>query len=113
MAVTEMALSMILLLHNETSLFFSFSVFPFFEGDIVLDDPLKERIDTSQARQSQASSKMKKKSKSSGSSLSRGTVRSARTRRGRVRKPRAIVRPLTRLWKYGIVPFVIDQGLSK
>ena len=51
--------------------------FSFFEGDIVLDKDMEDRM------------------------------------KGKIRSPRSVVRPISRLWKYGIVPYIIDQSLSQ
>ncbi|KAK2143252.1 hypothetical protein LSH36_859g01011 [Paralvinella palmiformis] len=70
--------------------------YPFFEGDIVLDSKQKAQI-------SKAIRKVKTKA-------GRKWRRKAKVRRRR--QKRAIVKPVDRLWKYGIIPFEIDQSLN-
>ena len=62
--------------------FYTGRTFSFFEGDIVLDTDMRRRID-----------------------------RQRRNRRHN-RFRRAVVRPVTRLWKYGEVPYLIDQRIG-
>ncbi len=57
--------------------------FTFFEGDIVLDSAMRDRLN-----------------------------RQKRNHRRR-RVKRAVVRPVTRLWKYGVIPYLVDQGLGE
>ena len=80
------------------------AAFPFFEGDIVLDGKLKAQLDKVKAKVKAKFKDLKSKVK--------GKFDSLRRRLGR-RSRRSIVKPASRHWKYGIIPYEIDQNLSK
>lgn len=45
--------------------------------------------------------------------LTNVTTAKMATPRSSARRKRAIIRPISKLWKYGIVPYVLDSSLSK